>query len=346
MRSGGTASEALRESVRLAQVAEELGYRRYWVAEHHNSNSFTGTSPELLIGQIAANTRAIRVGSGGVMLSHYSSLKVAEQFRILESFHPGRIDLGIGRAPGSDQLTAAALAYPRPQADIQHFPRQVTDLLGFLHGDLDQKHPLAGIHAQPGPLPDTAPEVWLLGSSDFSARLAAELGLPFSFADFFGNTGDHGAAMVGLYRREFQPSNFLTVPRVNVTVQVMCAATREEAEFLGSSRRFNKIGSYLDLPHGLLPPEEAETYPLNDDARRYIEENSRGSIQGDPTRVRQQILEVAERYETTDIGIVTNCYAFDARVRSYTLVAEALGIATDAAATTAGQDNTAMKTRK
>ena len=186
MRRGGTASDALRESVRLAQVAEELGYRRYWVAEHHNSNSFTGTCPELLIGQIAANTHTIRVGSGGVMLPHYSALKVAEQFRILESFYPGRIDLGIGRAPGSDQLTAAALVYPRPQMDIQHFPRQVIDLLGFLSGNMEQGHPLAGVHAQPGPEPDSVPEVWLLGSSDFSARLAGTLGMPFSFADFFG----------------------------------------------------------------------------------------------------------------------------------------------------------------
>ena len=337
MRRGGTASDALRESVRLAQVAEELGYRRYWVAEHHNSNSFTGTCPELLIGQIAANTHTIRVGSGGVMLPHYSALKVAEQFRILESFYPGRIDLGIGRAPGSDQLTAAALVYPRPQMDIQHFPRQVIDLLGFLSGNMEQGHPLAGVHAQPGPEPDSVPEVWLLGSSDFSARLAGTLGMPFSFADFFGNTGEHGPAMAELYRREFQPSQSLAGPKVNVTLQVMCAPTEEEALHLASSRKFNRVGSFLGLPHGLLPPDEAAAYPLSEDARQYIEQNNKGSIQGDPQQVRQRILEVAKLYGTTDVGIVTNCYSFEDRVRSYELVAEAVGIAPSPATTSARQ---------
>src|SRR5438552_16955499 len=141
VRNGGTAADARRESVRLAQVADRLGYARYWVAEHHNTGSFAGTSPEILIGRIAAATESIRVGSGGVMLSHYSALKVAEQFRMLESLFPGRIDLGIGRAPGSDGLTAAALAYPRPQADINEFPQQVAHLPGFLAGHVDPSDP-------------------------------------------------------------------------------------------------------------------------------------------------------------------------------------------------------------
>ena len=143
MRLGGPASDALWESVKLAQIAEELGYKRYWVAEHHNSGSYTGTAPELLIGQIAARTESIRVGSGGIMLPHYSALKVAEQFRILE-----------------------ALSYPRPQMDVRHFPQQVTDLLGFLSGNMDNEHPLSKIQAQPGPSPSSIPELWMLGSSD------------------------------------------------------------------------------------------------------------------------------------------------------------------------------------
>ena len=172
IRKGGHPSEALRETVQLAQRAEDFGYGRYWVAEHHNSASFTGTSPEILIGQIAANTDTIRVGSGGVMLSHYSALKVAEQFRILDAFYPGRIDLGIGRAPGSDRLTAAALSHPRPPVDVlREFPQMVGDLLGFLNGTLPEGHPLHEITAQPGTQPDTVPEVWLLGSSDYSAQL-------------------------------------------------------------------------------------------------------------------------------------------------------------------------------
>src|SRR5579875_2322882 len=206
MRHGGTASQALRETVELARAVEGLGYKRYWVAEHHNAGSFAGTAPEILIGQIAAHTSTIHVGSGGVMLSHYSALKVAETFRLLSAFYPGRIDLGIGRAPGSDRQTAMALVYPRPMADINTFPRQVEDLVGFLSGRLPAGHPFAAIEAQPGPPPASVPDVWLLGSSDYSARLAAMLGLPFAFADFFGNAGDIGPQVADLYRRLFQPS--------------------------------------------------------------------------------------------------------------------------------------------
>ncbi|HEX2173965.1 MAG TPA: MsnO8 family LLM class oxidoreductase, partial [Dehalococcoidia bacterium] len=164
VRQGEPAANALRETVELAQAAERLGYARFWVAEHHNTGSFAGTSPEILIGQIAAATRRIRVGSGGVMLSHYSALKVAEQFSILNAFFPGRIDLGLGRAPGSDQLTAAALSYPRSQIDIRHFPQQVADVLGYLHGTIGGDHPFARLRIQPGIPPETGPEVWLLGS--------------------------------------------------------------------------------------------------------------------------------------------------------------------------------------
>ncbi len=179
LRRGGNAAEALRESVELAKAAERAGFARYWVTEHHNTGALAGTSPEILIGQIAARTSSIRVGSAGVMLSHYSALKVAEQFSVLNSFYPGRIDLGIGRAPGSDQLTAQALADPRPEVDIMSFPRQVTDLLSYFHGFAEQAHPFSAIRAHPGPAPEGQPEVWLLGSSDYSARLAAHLGLPF-----------------------------------------------------------------------------------------------------------------------------------------------------------------------
>ena len=332
MRKGGTAADALRETVALAQAAEGFGYRRYWVAEHHRSGSFTGTSPEILVGQIAASTNTIRVGSGGVMLTHYSALKVAEQFRVLNSFHPGRIDLGIGRAPGTDQLTAAALSYPRPQVDSQHFPRQVKDLLGFLTGKLEPGHPFAGIKAQPGENSrEQAPEVWLLGSSDCSARLAALLGLPFSFAEFFGDL-PHGPVVADLYRSEFKPSEYLAEPRFNVAVQALCAPTEEEAAFLGSSRNLNKAGTVMGLNQGLLPPEEAAAYPLTEEARKFMEGFRSGYIDGDPGQVREGILQVAERYQTKDISIVTNAHAHETRVRSYGLIAEAFGITPPAAA--------------
>ena len=326
IRKGGTAADALKESVRLAQVAERLGYTRYWVAEHHNTGSFAGTSPEILIGQIAAATKTIRVGSGGVMLSHYSALKVAEQFRLLESLFPSRIDLGIGRAPGSDGLTAAALAHPREQMNIEYYPQQVVDLLAFLHSAFDTNHPFAQIQVQPGPAPDGAPEVWLLGSSDYSARLAAMLGLPFAFADFFGRTGGIGPSVADIYRREFRPTVFGSEPRLNVTVQVVCAPSQDEAVRVASSRRFMRAARVMGIRGGLLPPEEALAYPLSEEVRRAAEESGRGAIDGDPELVKAGILKAAENYGTTDVGVVTNCYAFEDRVRSYELVAEAFGL--------------------
>ena len=329
IRKGGRPADALRESVELASHAERVGYSRYWVAEHHNSSSFSGASPEILIGQIAANTERIRVGSGGVMLSHYSALKVAEQFRILDAFYPDRIDLGIGRAPGSDRLTAAALSHPRPPVNVQHeFPQMVGDLLGFLNGDMPEGHPLHEIKAQPGGPPETVPEVWLLGSSDYSAQLAAHLGLPFSFADFFGNTSEYGPRMAQLYRQLFKPSEYLSEPKVNVGLQVICAPTEEEARFIGASRSLNKVISALGLTTGgLLPPEDAINWPLDESAKRYMSQSTQSYIEGNPQQVREGILAASERYETTDIGIVTNCYHFDQRKRSYELVAEAMGVA-------------------
>jgi luciferase family oxidoreductase group 1 len=202
VRAGGTAADALRETIALAQATEALGYQRFWVAEHHNLPGFAGTCPEVLIGQIAARTHTIRVGSGGVMLSHYSALKVAETFRMLESLYPGRIDLGIGRAPGSDPRTAAALAYPGPPRDIRYFPEQVDDMLAYLADKLDPAHPFAGVHAGPGA--STMPEVWLLGSGIDSAHLAAARGVPFSYAYFFGMGVEHGPAIVESYRDAVQ----------------------------------------------------------------------------------------------------------------------------------------------
>jgi len=322
VRKGGTATQALRETVQLAQAVERMGYSRYWVAEHHNSGSFAGTSPEILIGQIAAATNSIRVGSGGVMLSHYSSLKVAEQFRMLEALFPGRIDLGIGRAPGSDQLTASALAHPREQIDIRYFPQQVADLLGFVHGLADPGHPFAQIAIQPGPQPESVPEVWLLGSSDYSAQLAGMLGLPFAFAAFFGRNAAIGPPVADLYRSKFQPTVFGQEPRLSVSVAVMCAPTEDEAIFLSSTRRFSRAARVIGLRGGLLPPEEATAYPLPEEAQRSMDEPNQGSVDGTPEQVRDGILKIAAQYDTHDMGIVTNCYSFEHRVRSYQLVAD------------------------
>ena len=326
VRKGGTAADALRESIQLAQAVERLGYARYWVAEHHNSGSFAGTSPEILIGQIAAATQSIRVGSGGVMLSHYAALKVAEQFQMLAALFPGRIDLGIGRAPGSDQLTAAALSYPRPQVDINEFPGQVVDVLGYLYGEMAEEHPFSRIQIQPGGPLAKPPEVWLLGSSDYSARLAAMLGLPFAFADFFGRTAAIGPRVAALYRKEFRQTVFGAEPRLNVTVHVMCAPTEEEAQRLASSRRFQRAARDVGVRVGLLSPEEVETTDWPEHVRQAAAESNPSAIDGDPDQVKGAILERAALYETTDVGVVTNCFSFEARVRSYELVAKAFGL--------------------
>ena len=331
MRRGESPREALRDTTRLAQAAERLGYARYWVAEHHNAGTYAGTSPEILVGHILSATERIRVGSGGVMLSHYSALKVAEQFRVLESLHPGRVDLGIGRAPGSDQATMLALAYPKRPADIETFPQQVADLVGYLHGGLQPDHPFAAVKAQPGPPPESAPEVWLLGSSDYSANLASYLGLPFAFADFFGNTGGRGPAVAEVYRRNFRPSALCPAPRVNVTAQVVCAPTEEEARFVASSRNLSRARRMIEAQtgermDGLVPPEEASRTELPGAAADYAAQFTAGYLDGDPAQVKRALLDLAERYETADVGIVTIAYRLEDRIRSYELIAREFGM--------------------
>ena len=231
IREGGTAAEAIEETLRLAQATERLGYTRYWLAEHHNSTGLACAAPEVLIPRVASVTSRIRVGSGGVMLPHYSPLKVAEQFRMLETMFPGRIDLGLGRAPGTDGRTSAALAPGPGMRTVEHYPHQVADLMRLLRDDLPEGHPLTGIHAQP--LGPTVPMPWLLGSSLDSANTAAEQGLPFSFAHFIQD--QWAGEAITLYRRLFRPSQWLDEPTVNVGVSAICADTDEEAERLAMS---------------------------------------------------------------------------------------------------------------
>ena len=324
VREGGTAGEALWETVQLAKFAEQYGYARYWVAEHHNLPNFAGTSPEILIGQIAAHTNAIRVGSAGVMLPHYSAFKVAEIFRMLESLYPGRINLGIGRAPGSDQLTAAALSYPGHPRDVSHFPQQVHDLLGHLSSSLEPDHPFSAVRAGPGL--GTMPEVWLLGSRYEGAFLAAQLGLPFAYAHFFGIGVHDGPAIVEGYRRSFRPSSYLSEPKVNVTVHVMCAETEEEARRIASSRDLARLESVIGKPRGIPSVEEALSYQYAENEAAFVNQYRRNCIDGDPQQVKDGLEAIAELYLTSDIGVVTICHGFSERVRSYELVAQACGI--------------------
>lgn len=335
LRRGGTAAEALRESVELARIAERLGYRRYWVAEHHGANSFAGTSPEILIGQIAAATTVLRVGSGGVLLGNSSALRVAELFGVLTAFFPGRIDLGVGRGGGGDEPAVTALAHPRPQLGPQDFPAQVRDLLGFLTGNLPPGHPFARVKATPGPQNPAPPEVWILGSSAASARFAAEIGLPFALAEFLCEPGE-GSGAAADYHRHFRPSPWLTEPRLTVAVEVTCASTGEEARHLAASRDLDRIADVYGLD-GLLPPDEALAFPASAGDRRFAAGTTRTAIDGGPEEVRERLLALAQGYGASEIAILTNCYAFADRVRSYELVAAALDVASSQSATAASR---------
>lgn len=325
VRQGETAAQALRETVKLAEAVESFGYERYWVAEHHNLPGFAGTSPEIVIGQIASRTRTIRVGSGGVMLSHYSSLKVAETFRVLESFHPGRIDLGLGRAPGSDQRTAVALAFPGQPNDIRHYPEQVDDLIAYISDQIPSSHRFAGVHA--GPTEGTCPEVWLLGSGIDSAYIAAERGLPFSYAHFFGMGVEHGPSIVDSYRQNFRESQFLSEPKVQVVVQALCADTNEEARHLAASRNMVRLNIVRGRRSGMVTPEEALDYPYSAEEIAYLEQYGRSNVDGDPDQVKERLGVLAEAFQTDCFGIVTICHDFSKRVRSYELIAKACGLA-------------------
>jgi len=322
IRAGGTPAQAIAETVALAQAAERLGYHRYWVAEHHASAGLAGTAPEILVARLAAATRDLRIGTGGVMLSHYSALKVAETFRVLEALYPGRIDLGIGRAPGSDYRTARALQHGPGALGIEHFPNQIADLLGFLHGALPAGHPFAGISAQPqGP---GAPDLWLLGSSDQSALYAAHFGCAFSFAHFI--TDQFGPQVMAAYRERFQPSPWLAEPRASIGVFVLCGESEGAAERLALSRDLWR----LRLDQGLLGPipsiEEAEAYPYSREERLRIASNRRRQVVGTPEQVKAGLLALGESYGVGEFVIVSICYDFAARLRSYELVADAFGL--------------------
>ncbi len=316
---GMTGAQALHNSIDLARLADRLGYHRYWVAEHHGTPMLACASPEALIGPIAAATERIRVGSGGVMLPHYSPLHVAENFSILAGLYPERIDLGLGRAPGTDQITSFALLRDRNHVPADDFPQQLTELLGYLEGTLPDDHPFKRLAALPG-LPER-PEPWLLGSSPQSAIWAGELGLPYSFADFIN---PQGADIAKSYRDHFQHSERLAAPKLSVGVMAICADTDEQAERLAASSRM----SFSMLRQGRLIP-----VPPVDKALRYLETRERNpggsgrrAVIGSPETVRAGIQQVASEYGAEEVVIVTITYDHADRRRSYELIAEAFGM--------------------
>lgn len=322
IREGGTPAHAIAETIELARATERLGFFRYWLAEHHSSGGLAGTVPEILIARIAAETKTMRVGSGGVMLSHYAPLKIAETFRMLETLYPGRIDLGIGRAPGSDHRTAMALQHGPGALGIEHFPGQISELAAFLADEIPAGHPFAGIHAMPtGP---GLPELWLLGSSDQSAAYAAYLGCAFSFAHFINDEG--GPEVMAAYRQHFKPSPRLSQPQGSIGVFVLCAETEAEAWRIAASRDLWR----LRLEQGILGPvptvEEALAYPYSERDLARVAYNRRRQVVGTPEQVKKRLLELAGFYEVDEVVVVSICYEFAARLHSYELLAEAFGL--------------------
>jgi len=323
--SGRGPDASIRESLELAREAEALGYARYWVAEHHNSESQAGTAPEVLMAAIAATTRRIRVGSAGVMLPHYATLKVAEQFRVLEAIAPGRIDLGLGRAPGSDGLTAHALN-PNAATAADQFPAQVRELIAWVGGEkLVERHPFRDIRAQPaGP---HAPEIWILGSSEYGAQVAAHFGLPYCYAHFI--TDGHGAAeAMDTYRALFRPSARWPQPHAAVCVWALAAETEAEAEYLFSSRAFWRLsrdrGHFPPLPS----PEEAAAYAYTEADLQRIERIKARAFYGTGDRVAARLEELASGLGAEEVAVLTTVHDPQARRRSYRLLAEAVAART------------------
>jgi luciferase family oxidoreductase group 1 len=322
---GQTGADALRNTLDLARLCDRLGYHRYWVAEHHGGPMLASASPEALIGPIAAATERIRVGSGGVMLPHYSPLKVAETFTVLAALYPGRIDLGIGRAAGTDPLTTYALQRDRRQAAPDDFPQQLAELLAYFEDALPEDHPFRRLAATLPGRPEL-PATWLLGSSPQSAIWAAQLGVPYAFADFINRDG---AEIAALYRERFEPVRELSAPVTAVAAWVLCAETDEEAQRLASSSRMTltllRRGQLIPVP----PPQKAIEF-LQREGKLDGQPDSRGSsrrgIIGSPDTVRAGIEELAAQYGAEEVIVVTITHDHGARRRSYELLAEAMGL--------------------
>lgn len=319
---GSTAADAVRETIALAQVTEALGYRRFWVAEHHNTRSLAATAPEILVGAVAAATTSIRVGSGGVMLSHYSPLKVAETFRTLAALYPGRVDLGIGRTAGADPVAEAALQYLPGVPGDERYADKVADLVGFLQDRLEPGHPFESVRAMPDGV--TAPDVWMLGSSSHGGAVAAYLGLPFAFAHFI--TSSFGPQVMAAYRRGFQGAGAVDGPRAAVAVGVVCADTDDEARRLARSADVWRLGPEGSGRGPLLSPEDAAARPLTDLEEAKVAQAQSAMVVGGPEPVRDRLQALADAYGVDELLVVTVCHDPGARRRSYALLADAFGL--------------------
>jgi luciferase family oxidoreductase group 1 len=318
--AGTTGGEALRNTIDLAKRADALGYERYWLAEHHNLPGIASSAPEVMMANVAAATDRIRVGSGGVMLPNHAPLHVAEVFRVLEALHPGRMDLGIGRAPGTDPVTAQALRGRFASAGADDFPEALSDLLGFLHDRMPAGHPFASVRAVPADA--GAPPVWLLGSSGWSAQAAATWGLPYSFAAHF-SPGDAGAAMRH-YRERFQPSEWLDAPHSMVAVGVIAAEDDERARYLAEPLGLSWARIHSGRSEPLPTPEEAAAHPWTPAERQVADGYLSRQVIGGPETVRAGLERMVEDTGADELMLTTHVHGHDDRVRSYEIVADAM----------------------
>nr|WP_234347505.1 LLM class flavin-dependent oxidoreductase [Streptomyces specialis] len=333
--SGLTATEALRTAAEIARLAERRGYHRFWVAEHHSMPGVASSAPAVILGHLAGRTERIRLGAGGVMLPNHPPLVVAEQFGTLEALAPGRVDLGLGRAPGTDGATAAALRRGRSDG-ADEFPQQVAELVRFLDDDFPDGHPYAGIHAVPGPVQGSVPggvqtparpPVWLLGSSGFSAELAGRLGLPFAFAHHFA--GAHTVPALELYRRAFRPSAVLDAPYALIGVSALAADDAREAYRQVLTGALALVRLRTGRP-GLVPtPEEAEAHTFGAAEKDILDGRLADVVHGTPDAVRDGLDGLVRRTGADELMITTSVHSPAARLRSFELIADAYGFPAD-----------------
>ncbi|WP_405955224.1 LLM class flavin-dependent oxidoreductase [Streptomyces phaeochromogenes] len=336
--AGRTATDALRTSVSLSRLAESRGFHRYWVAEHHSMPGVASTSPAVILAHLAAHTTRIRLGSGGVMLPNHAPLVIAEQFGTLEAMAPGRIDLGLGRAPGTDGATAAALRRTdRLNEGADDFPEQLAELTRFLDDDFPPGHRYARIHAVPGPIQATSPggvqsphrpPIWLLGSSGFSARLAGTLGLPFAFAHHF--SAQNTVPALDLYRESFRPSAVLDSPYALIGVSALATDDEKEARRQIMAAALNMVRLRTGRP-GLVPtPEEAEAYEFSPMEREFVDSWNSNVIHGTADEVRSGLDDLQKRTGADELMLTANAHSSDVRLRSYELIADAYQLPTAA----------------
>jgi luciferase family oxidoreductase group 1 len=322
--SGSNSAQALRNTLELARLADRLGYERYWLAEHHNLPTIASSAPEIMIGHVANVTERIRVGAGGIMLPNHAPLKVAETFRVLEALHPKRIDLGIGRAPGTDPVTATALRRSQDGLGADDFPERFGELLAFSGGGFPKDHPFRSVVAMPSDI--ELPPIWLLGSSGYSATAAGKMGLGYAFASHF-SPADPAPAMRA-YRENFESSKDFVHPSAILAVAVICGETGEHAQRLASSMELAWVRMRSGKPGPLPSPEEAMGFPYTPAERRLAEAYRSMQVVGDHSTVRTRIEELAERTLADEVMVTTNVYDHAERLRSYERLAAAFETAT------------------